>query len=87
MNFIDMGQYFGYPTCCIESFLFNVATVQVTGGLHRLHNEDQIKAADNTGFVPCAEHVKQIAEGKITLEELITDRKCPTPFPNGTTKR
>ena len=69
MNYKEYGNWFGYPLCCTEYFSNDVLS------------EDQYKAANETGFVPCPEHTRQILNGEITLESIIKDRKCPIPFP------
>jgi hypothetical protein len=66
----DYGGWFGYPQCCIDHF---TSGKEIT--------PDQYKAANYHGFVPCPEHTKQILDGEITLESLIKNRKCKTPFP------
>lgn len=35
-----------------------------------------------TGFIPCKKHAKLINQGKITLNELINNRKEEIAFPN-----
>lgn len=70
LHWIGMGRYFGYPSCCIASFLevFDISEAQEA--VHEGH-----------GFLPCHECSVQILEGKKTLASLIRDRQCPTPFP------
>lgn len=70
-----MGEYFGYPTCCIDSwcknhpqFYFNRPEVQ--------------RQASVEGFVPCLTHSEEIVAGTVTHEELIANRICPTAFPD-----
>ena len=48
-HFIENGIYFGYPTCCIVSFV---------KGLDKLGSPDRFTFAqelimDNSGFIPC----------------------------------
>ena len=70
-----MGEYYGYPKCCIDSwcknhpqFYFDRPEVQQKASLE--------------GFVPCLAHSHEIMRGEVTHEQLITDRICPTPFPD-----
>lgn len=62
------GKYYGYPQCCIDAFINDKS------------NRDQ-EIHKNQGFLPCQEHAKQIKEGKITIESLITNREHNEPFP------
>jgi hypothetical protein len=63
-----IGKYFGYPNCCIESFL-----------KEKKINKKQLKVSNGTGFIPCSECVKKIT--RETLGTLINNRICPTAFP------
>ena len=86
MNFIDMGLHYGYPTCCIEDFMVNAMVVQFSSGARTTHTEEQNKVSKDTGytgFVPCQKHAKEILRGEIKLEDLIVNRQCKTPFPQG----
>ena len=66
----DYGEWFGYPTCCIDHFVSGEEVSQ-----------DQYKAANYTGFVPCPEHAKKVLSGEISLESLVKGRRCRIPFP------
>ncbi len=75
-----MGKYFGYPDCCIKEVFDNVNNFHKTGNLKEVSPERSL-VNGGTGFMPCQKHAEQlIAEGK-TIETLITNRICPTPFP------
>jgi hypothetical protein len=65
------GEHYGYPSCCIEAFIDN--PIEKT--------EAQLSVNNSTGFIPCPEHAEMIWRKEITLESLITNRKCLTPFP------
>jgi hypothetical protein len=66
------GEFFGYPPCCIDSFLRGERTSL------------QEWTSEGTGFIPCHEHAEEIECGMTTLDELIgAHRKCPVPFPQG----
>jgi hypothetical protein len=69
----NQGKYYGYPDCCIDSF--------VNRGLFRELSREQKRVHKNYGFIPCPECAKKIVEGKTTLEGLIKNRECKTPFP------
>jgi hypothetical protein len=77
-----LGEYYGYPDCCIEAFI------------GRKHDKRRVrdicprscKAARRTGFIPCDKHAEEILRGSIRIEDLIVDRKCETRFPNGDDK-
>ena len=66
----DYGEWFGYPPCCIHYFDSGETIT-----------EDQYKAANYTGFVPCPEHAHKILTGETRLSDLIKGRKCQVPFP------
>ena len=73
------GAYYGYPECCIESFL----SERRENGLvvsFSLRSEAQQKTAKN-GFIPCLRHAEQILSKKIKIEDLISpSRQCCQPF-------
>jgi hypothetical protein len=70
--FYQMGVYLGYPKCCIYEFMW--------------HDGDRFTCPKEVhkgyGFIPCTEHTNEILAGKTRLEDLITNRICPTPFPD-----
>jgi len=80
-----LGIKLGYPPCCIKEFC------ELTPGMMMKMKPSKIdrrklKAAtlngNFTGFIPCADHAKQITMGKITLESLISNRDNSfLPFP------
>lgn len=72
----EVGRYFGYPICCISSY----EKILANGG-KRTAEQAYLSIVNNSGFIPCHEHSKQILEGKITIESLINNRICPLPFP------
>jgi hypothetical protein len=69
-HWTERGKYYGYPVCCIKSFLTTFEITEAQESVHEGH-----------GFLPCPECSQKILEGKATLESLITNRLCPTPFP------
>lgn len=73
----EVGKYFGYPICCIKGY----ENIQINAG-RKTVEQSLVIASNNGGFIPCPNHAKQILEGKITLQSLITNRICPMDFPN-----
>lgn len=71
MNFIQMGEYFGYPKCCIAEFIEFVLS---RGTIKR-----EKRKLNGSGYVPCAKC------NKLTKQQLIrniqTNRKHNEPFP------
>ena len=78
-NFYKKGKFYGYPTCCIDNFMKNLMPVSRERNIKYKQN---ITVSNNTGFIPCNEHTKQILEKNIVLADLIGSRICFTPFPN-----
>jgi hypothetical protein len=81
-----IGKELGYPACCIKEFC-DLPPELMNGRIVTEVDRMKLKAAYIgklfTGFIPCAEHAKQIIEGKITLASLIKDRSIFfPPFPN-----
>ena len=74
MNFRDFGEYYGYPKCCIESFIYNVVT-------NKPPSRTQKKASGRTGFIPCSYCSWKIKTNKVTLTGLISNRRSCNPFP------
>jgi len=76
-----LGEYYGYPKCCIDSFM------------ERNQDKRKVREASKgrevsrrTGFIPCDKHAEEILRGSICIEDLIIDRKCEARFPNGDDK-
>lgn len=70
---IKQGEYFGYPICCVESF------IQYLSGKSKRYNI-QWKTAHHEGFVPCFSHAQQIHKGKIKIKDIIQNRICKIDF-------
>lgn len=64
-----LGYYYGYPKCCIEEFSTLKPKMKY-----------QIKAGQNSGFIPCRHHAKEIILGDTTLESLISKRVTTKEF-------
>lgn len=68
-----LGEYFGYPGCCVRAFLYQPRSERT------IH---QLMVHDDTGFVPCPACAQKIDEGRATLKSLIQNRICTSEFPN-----
>ena len=67
------GEMYGYPKCCIVSFVNNFFKDNKL-------SRTQSKVHQNTGFIPCKYCSWKIISGKVKLEELITNRTFPGKF-------
>lgn len=61
------GEYFGYPKCCIKSFIGFISGKKERDPI-------QIQAAHPEGFVPCKTHAKQILKKKVRVVDLLENR-------------
>lgn len=80
------GRELGYPECCIKAFCDQPPAL-LKGRLPTQIEKDRYKAGcingEFTGFIPCAEHAKEILIGKISLHSLIKNRNpIFLPFPH-----
>lgn len=72
-----VGEWLGYPNCCIDAFIERAIAdreIPLTAQQKAVHG--------SRGFIPCPVCAETVTEE--TIENLIKDRKCPTPFPNCT---
>jgi len=76
LNQILYGVIYGYPTCCIASFINDAY------GANRPFWADRSKAGKHTGFVPCICCAAKVNSGEMTLDELIQYRLDPKTFPD-----
>jgi hypothetical protein len=74
MDLRELGKYYGYPDCCIRAFL----TKQHLKNTFGEHGKNTF---GDHGFIPCAKCAAKIQRGETTLENLIQNRECETPFP------
>ena len=74
----ELGRYFGYPECCIDYFNTRGKLIKNK----QTCNDITSSVSCNKGFIPCINCATQIVDGKIKLEDLITNRECETAFPN-----
>ena len=69
-----LGHDLGYPDCCIKEFC-NQPPVLLKHSKPSKDDQKRYKAGcingNFTGFIPCKEHAKKIAMGKLKLEDLI----------------
>lgn len=61
------GEYFGYPKCCIRSF------VKFISGKKK-REPIQNQASHPEGFVPCIKHANLIVKNKVKVIELLENR-------------
>lgn len=73
----DLGVYYGYPKCCIKEF-FSDLEIGIMF-VNKRNRMKRTKVAKN-GFLPCKKHARLIKRKEITIESLIKNRMCPTPF-------
>jgi len=74
----DIGEYYGYPKCCIDAFEKNK---------YKRPSKLQSKISKFQGFIPCISCCKLIMEDKIKIYNLIQNRECELPYPNDEGKR
>lgn len=67
---LEKGIYYGYPKCCIDSFM------------NRNKDVIQTKVSFNTGFIPCIDCSKKLKKPR-DIDLIIKNRKCQTIFPCG----
>lgn len=77
-----MGKHFGYPDCCIESFIQRASCMLDTGlRIELTHAQERVH--NHTGFIPCDTCSREVLSGEKKLCELIDEdsRTCPYKFP------
>ena len=67
------GEYFGYPSCCVRSF---VRFVTRKGKRYPIQN----KNSHPEGFVPCLKHARLLEKKKVNIKELIQNRISKVEF-------
>lgn len=78
------GRFFGYPECCIDEFEARIILAEVNGGKYeKSYAEISGCSSHGTGFIPCKNHTDQILSGELRVEDIIKNRICSTPFPDG----
>jgi hypothetical protein len=80
------GKECGYPQCCIDAFCRmppEFFSKKSASEMDKLRYAAAHIDGHYTGFIPCADHAKQIMSGKITLASLIQNRNPKLKkFPN-----
>ena len=61
------GEYFGYPKCCVRSFLRYMSGTSKRDPI-------QVQASHPEGFVPCKMHAKVILTKKVKVMDLLENR-------------
>ena len=79
-----LGQWFGYPACCIAQWVQEVMNVSPS---MRSNLRARMSAGKASGFMPCDECANALNEHRITLNALISGRVCETPFPQAHGRR
>lgn len=74
-SWVLLGLYYGYPTCCIESFC------KSPHYLDKAFGDMRTETGNGTGLVPCTNCATKINSKEITLESLISDRIDKGKFP------
>lgn len=70
-----LGKYYGYPKCCIDSFIIDTKRTRCQTSAHK-----------GLGFIPCNNCATKIMNGENTIEQLIKNRICSKIFPNTSMK-
>jgi hypothetical protein len=75
-HFIVMGTYYGYPVCCIKSF--------VTNGSWATRCQFPRAPWNGTGFIPCLDCARHKARNfnRFVNEVILKNRISATPFPD-----
>lgn len=71
-QYFILGEYFGYPKCCISEFVREVNTIFFDNG--RLNRK-----LSGTGFIPCKKCNETKMEADL-IQEINRNRHCPTEF-------
>jgi hypothetical protein len=65
-----LGKYYGYPKCCIDSFILDIKRTRNQRYVHK-----------GLGFIPCNNCATKIMNGENTIEQLIKNRIFSKEFP------
>jgi hypothetical protein len=76
---LKRGEYFGYPSCCIDWFIANRTGDEIT---ELTPQQEQVHGG--TGFIPCPTCAKHVT--RKTLPTLLRNRICRSRFPYGYNK-
>jgi len=71
-----LGKYYGYPECCINSFIDDTKRTRTQRYVHK-----------GLGFIPCNNCATKIMNGENTIEQLIKNRIFSKAFPTTCMKK
>ena len=71
-----LGKFYGYPECCIDSFILDIKRTRNQRYVHK-----------GLGFIPCNNCATKIMNGENTLEQLIKNRIFSKEFPTTYVKK
>lgn len=77
-HFIISGVYFGYPSCCIKSFLEGIKYI----GSFKRFTVAQNLIMDESGFIPCHKCSIKIIKNSLTKNDIIKNRIHEEEYPN-----
>jgi hypothetical protein len=77
-----IGKYYGYPKCCIDSFIVDTKSTK-----NPKRTRTQRYVHKGLGFIPCHDCATKIMNGENTIEQLIKNRIYSKPFPNSCMKK
>jgi len=74
-NIYKNGIYYGYPKCCINSYISH--HYNETSFTHI-----QLCVSSGTGFIPCLRHAEYLCARNMNIETIIGKRECFLAFPS-----
>ena len=74
-----LGLFYGYPVCCILNYIKCINFKEKNLKLHKIC----VQASNDTDFIPCYQHSKEIINNEIKLSDVIikNNRKNKSEFP------
>jgi hypothetical protein len=76
-KWIKNGLYYGYPECCIVTFIQNFTQ----GNFKAFSSRKHLEGLDGHGFIPCIICHSKLASG-LSIHKLLVNRKHHNLFPN-----
>jgi len=73
-NIYKNGIYYGYPKCCINSYISHHYNEKSFTHL-------QMCVSAGTGFIPCLNHAQELCKRNNSIISIISKRECPFDFP------
>jgi hypothetical protein len=80
-KWIKNGLYYGYPVCCIVSFIQNFTQGFTQGNYKAFSSRKHIELLDGQGYIPCNVCNSKLASG-LSIHKLLVNRKHHNLFPN-----